>query len=87
MVKTKVKCPYAEDCCDVDSEKCLSCLNNKKRSYYQPKQEWFWYRPHPTTTDPYPYVWPYTICDGTTTYDPAFVTTSTTESRYIAAGN
>lgn len=36
--KTKIKCPYSEDCCDIDSEKCASCLNNKKRSYYKPDE-------------------------------------------------
>jgi len=32
------ECPYSEICCEVDGEKCKSCLNNKKRSYYVPER-------------------------------------------------
>lgn len=44
--KTKVTCPYAERCSEVD-KLCGSCINNEHRSYYRPA-----YR------DYYP-VWPY----------------------------
>lgn len=36
-----IECPYSEVCCEVDSEKCKSCLNNKKRSYYVPERPSF----------------------------------------------
>lgn len=40
VTKTRVVCPYADKCVDVDSGKCTSCLNNEKRSYYRPD---YWY--------------------------------------------
>ena len=38
-VKTKVKCPHSEKCVDAGGVNCLSCVNNEKRSYYQPIQQ------------------------------------------------
>jgi len=59
----KVECSYKEDCSDV-KEKCTSCMNNKKRSYYRPEQTWYWYyNPyHDYTGDP-PYYPLTTTCD------------------------
>ena len=47
--KTRVECCYADKCNDVKSSRCVSCINNEKRSYYQPQNEpdcfyWPYYR-------------------------------------------
>ena len=97
--KVKVKCSYSEDCCDIDSEKCKSCVNNKKRSYYKPVEEPINWIPYPyipyIPCDPYPYVFPY--YEGTTTINipsvwfdtvgvsSATTTTADTGSHYTCA--
>jgi len=45
------ECPYSEVCCEV--EKCKSCLNNKKRSYYVPESISPYYPYYPTMDIPY----------------------------------
>lgn len=60
MNKTKgrVECPYRNDCCEADSEKCQSCINNKKRSYYRHK-DYYPYYPYYPPEPYYPYYWTY----------------------------
>ena len=62
---TKIDCPYKDVCCDVNTEKCVSCLNNKKKSYYIP-YPYYPYRP----SDFYQYPWWTTSdsSDGVTYY-------------------
>jgi len=57
--KILTECPYKYKCVDVDSEKCKSCLNNEKRSYYRPEQPYFIYPIYPVYCQPYyPYYEP-----------------------------
>lgn len=62
-LSTMVQCPHREDCCDIDTDKCKQCANNKKRSYFSPiyvtyRRFWPYYpyvgnpRTYTTTSDP-----------------------------------
>ena len=68
---TKVKCPYREDCIDVDSELCKNCLNNRKRSYYKPSYQYpYYWTPYYPNYPYYPYWYTTTTC-GTSYYQEA----------------
>ena len=66
--ETKVKCPFIDDCADVDTEKCCSCKYNKcnrRKSYYEPvepiRPDTPWYPDCPHSPW-YPYnPWPITV--------------------------
>ena len=77
-VKTKVQCPYNEKCSDVDSSKCVNCLHNEKRSYYQPRWE-YWYPWYPRYYEPYHPYYPW-ITTTTQTWDTCDVTYSTSDN-------
>ena len=74
--KVEIKCPYSDKCTDVESAKCLTCLNNEKRSYYRPDNGYYYWYPFYQPYYPYYEPWKITYTTSTTGDDLSMPVTS-----------